>query len=420
MSATLMLAAVCLLPGPTGDAAPQWDALPARSTHRRIAIAYEISPDSLPIESVELWCTGNRGSTWERCSTDEDRQSPIIHDVTADGLYGFFVIARNATGASSQVPAEGTAPHLWVLVDATKPVLQAHAPQLTDVQGRWAVQVRWSAVDTQFGPRPVSIDYLPADASDWIPVSTVPLLNTGRYDWTVPDGVQGRTALRITVRDEGGNRVENESMVIDIPGARAPEPARERSLADAAEEPEWLRVASRRSAPERIATSSADREARALFDTGVNLRRNGSLRDAMRVLRRAVTLNPDLTDAFVEMADILYREGDFEAARSAYDIALQQHPRLRPALRGAAMVDRAAHRYADAAERLRSILRENPRDAEVWLNLGDVAIYQGDDVQARDCYRRAMNVDPSATGVVEDARRRMDMMLGTSTGRAVP
>ena len=44
---------------------------------------------------------------------------------------------------------------------------------------------------------------------------------------------------------------------------------------------------------------------------------------------------------------------------------------------------------------------------ETWLNLGDVAIYQGDELLAREHYTRAATLDPTATEVVEKARLRL-------------
>ena len=48
------------------------------------------------------------------------------------------------------------------------------------------------------------------------------------------------------------------------------------------------------------------------------------------------------------------------------------------------------------------------------MNLGDIAIYQGDEVLARECYVRASQIDPTATQVIADARRRLDLMAEVS------
>jgi cytochrome c-type biogenesis protein CcmH/NrfG len=114
------------------------------------------------------------------------------------------------------------------------------------------------------------------------------------------------------------------------------------------------------------------------------------------------------------MAGMLYRAGDFDRALNASEIALKQQPTLRGALQGAAMAYRQKKDYSSAAARLRTILRDHPQDAEIWMNLGDVAVYQGDELLARECYTRAMEVDPDAARVIEDARKRLALMAEVS------
>ena len=87
---------------------------------------------------------------------------------------------------------------------------------------------------------------------------------------------------------------------------------------------------------------------------------------------------------------------------------------MRDALQGSAMVYRQKKDYASAVTSLRMILRNRPNDAEIWMNLGDIAIFQGDEVTAHECYRRATEIDPEATQVIEDARKRLALMAKVS------
>ncbi len=50
------------------------------------------------------------------------------------------------------------------------------------------------------------------------------------------------------------------------------------------------------------------------------------------------------------------------------------------------------------------------------MNLGDIAIYQGDEILARECYTRATHIDPQATQVIADAQKRLDLMAEVSRG----
>ena len=72
--------------------------------------------------------------------------------------------------------------------------------------------------------------------------------------------------------------------------------------------------------------------------------------------------------------------------------------------------------YNGAGQRWRAILRYNRNDAEVWMNLGDIAVFQGDEILAHECYRRASQSDPEATEVIAEAHKRLDLMSDGSTG----
>jgi len=78
---------------------------------------------------------------------------------------------------------------------------------------------------------------------------------------------------------------------------------------------------------------------------------------------------------------------------------------------------RAYERKGDmpaAAEKLQLILRYHPTDAEVWLQLGDVSVHQGDEVRARECYSRAAQTDPKAAKIIADAQQRLTLMADLS------
>ena len=83
-------------------------------------------------------------------------------------------------------------------------------------------------------------------------------------------------------------------------------------------------------------------------------------------------------------------------------------------LQGAAKVYRQKKDYASAARRLRTILRYNPKDAETWMNLGDIGIFQGDELLARECYVRASQIDERASAIIEQAQKRLALMAEVS------
>jgi len=386
-----------------------YDGDPAIVQSRVFEIEYDVNEVALPLETVELWYTQDEGRTWHRYGFDDDRQSPFTFQAPAEELYGFFLVLTNATGSSGKPPTQGTSPHQWAFVDYTPPVVQMHALRLTTALARRVLQIRWTAIDSNFGARPIRLEYQRLPDETWYPIIPDPLANTGRYDWRLPDGLVGAIGVRLTAADTGGHQVHSERAVIEVTPAAAVKTsstpygaASETSSASA-------------STPAATVTSSqASARAARLYADALLYRDRGEHRQGIARLREAVRLDPQMTDAFAEMAGMLYILGDYDRALSAYEIALAQRPTMRKALQGAAMVHRQRHDYASAAENLRTILRYNPNDAEIWMNLGDVAIYRGDELSARDCYTRASQIDPSATEVVEAAGKRLAVMKESS------
>ncbi len=379
---------------------------PVRVRTRVFDIEYKANEESSPLDSVQLWYTADRGATWHNYGVDEDRRSPITFDAPAEGLFGFFMVMTNAAGPSSEPPTRSIAPHCQVFVDYTPPVVQLHPVRQTTLLGQRALQIRWTAIDANLAGRPVTIEFRRPPADAWHPVASDPMANTGRYDWRLPSDVTGQVAIRLAVKDKGGHVVSSEEQSIEVSTVSS-EPAS--SVVGTDRNP----VAGEVTNP-TLVVAAAGKRARELFAEGVTYRDRGEYRRGMSRMREAVRLDPTFTEAFAEMAGMLYRTDDMDSALRAYEIALEQRPDMRKALRGAAMVYSRKKDFASAALRLRAILRDHPGDALVWMNLGDVAIFQGDEVLARECYTRAIEVDPKASQTVQDARKRLILMSQVS------
>jgi hypothetical protein len=275
--------------------------------------------------------------------------------------------------------------------------------------GHRVLQIRWTAIDTHFGPRPIEIMYQRLPGRDWYAVTDAPLPNTGRYDWRLPTDVDGSVALRVIVRDRGGHRVNSEAQVLEV----AVLPSVSPSVPEGFNAP-TLGAGFVNEGAALSGSLRAKERAGQLFTEAVACGARGEYREGIARLREVVRLDPQRAAAFAGMGDMLYRIGDFDRALNAYDLALRQQPTMRRALRGAAKVHRQRNDLAAAAGHLRTILRHNPNDAEVWVNLGDVAVYQGDDVLARECYARATRIDPTATEAIDSARKRLALMTEVS------
>lgn len=373
---------------------------PARVQTRVFDLHYEVDRAAMPVESVSLWYTADDGRTWHQYGFDDDGQSPMTFTAPGEGRFGFYFVVTNSAGASGPPPDAETKPHAGAYVDYTPPVVQVYPPKTTQMLGRRVVQISWTALDAHLTPRPIELEYRRPAATSWTRITESPLANAGRYDWRVPDGLTGPLIVRVAVTDEGGHRVFAESPTFEVPPYAPPEPK-----------------------PEDTSTKTPPsiediNRAMNLYREGVSERQRGESRMAVSLLRRAVSLNPEFTEALSALGETYLDLRAFDAARSAFELALLQNPALRGALRGSAKLDLRGDDYASAAGRLRMIVEQFPKDAEAWMDLGDVAIYQGDDVSARAFYQRAATVDPSASPIVEAARARLDLLMRSSRAYA--
>jgi len=385
-----------------------------RVTSQVFDLDYEVNEAALPLTSVRLWYTLNGGATWDFYGEDEDRHPPFGVLAPREGEYGFFLVMENATGASGPTPTPGSRPQVTVFVDYAAPLVQLQTPVQTTALSQRILQIRWTAVDANFPARPIQIDFQCPIGGSWRQISPDPMANTGRFDWRIPADMDGSLALRLTATDRGGSRTESEVLTVEL----AP---RHAAVAAAAVTP--LKEPPATPKPvEPVVLTDAGESGRAqavrLYAEALAYRDRGEYRQAVSRLRDVVRLDPEGVEAMQEMASLLYMSGDYERSLEAYNLVLARQPMSRSAILGAARVHRQRQEYETAAEKLRSLLRYNPNDGEAWMALGDIGVYKGDEILARECYTRAMHAKSGDLAVAEDARQRLTLM--SEATRAVP
>lgn len=359
-------------------------------------IEFKVNDAALPLRQVDLWYTQDSGRTWRHYGPDDDCQSPIHFVAPQEGLYGFFVVAINDLGLSSDPPGADAQPQQWAFVDFTPPVVQLHPVRIGIEGGSRILHLKWTAIDAHLTSRPVELSYRHLPAGTWRTIASA-LSNTGRYDWRPDEDVTGRIMIRISVGDRGHNTSEAASIVTL---EEVPADGDSTSLAPAA--------TTQPADPPPALTDADRRRAQRLLQQGTWHRLRGEHRLAISRLRDALRINPDLTEALVELGGGLYDVESFDESAKAYELALAQDPRSRPALEGIARTYMAARRYDAAASRLQEWVRLYPKDAQAWLILGDVQMWRGDEISAAESYRTASTADPEANDVMAKARMRLD------------
>lgn len=369
---------------------------------QRFEIGFRLEPGSDPVESIHLWYTTDDGLTWRKYGIGRSGASKVTFQATQQGLHGFHIVARSAAGPSGSDPGPNTTPHYWAYVDYTPPVVRLRRPRFdgSDV-GKRTVHIEWSVLDRNLPSRPIVLSYREIPEGEWRDIGG-PLVDTGRFRWDVGEGVGSQVAIRITARDRGGHVVEATSEPLSIQHIQVvrPQPA---ALVPDAE----ARLAAFSGLP--TDDSEARRRSRAtkFYRQGVVHSLSGEYKLAASRLGDALALEPELTGALVELANVLYAQGEMGEAVDAYGLALQQKPNLRSGLQGLARVHMHQRRYPQAVQTLSRMVQADGNDVDAWLNLGDVAKLQGDDLLALEHYNRAATLNPARVDIVAKARLRL-------------
>ncbi len=404
---TTMALALVWTASATGANAPPVESV-EKVTVQRFELAPTLDDGGSAIDTLQLWYTTDGGHTWQDYDTASRAEDRIVFTAGEEGLYGFYVVATNAAGSSGPEPGPTTEPHHWALVDYSSPVveLEETEPRVRAPEPLTVVPIRWSARDTALPPRPILIEYRMIPKGAWSTIADA-LPNTGTYTWHVPPTLNGRIRIRLTVRDEAGHRTQVTSGPIEI--VREVAPPRETTPPRRSQQRRSQSWQDRidRGASHSVPPEIGSERAVTLYRKGVLHAMRGEYRLASSRLQDALALDSDLTEALVELGKVLYAQRRIPEAIEAYRLALRQDPNLRSAREGLALVYIGQRRFSDAVRELGHIVRSNPKDVEAWLNLGDVAIYQGDEILAREHYRKAATLDPTATEVIGKARLRL-------------
>lgn len=351
------------------------------------------------IDAIQLWYTDDEGKNWHQANVDWAGGDAVTFRAPHEGLFGFFMVAVSKAGASGTPPDASTQAHAWAFVDYSAPIVQLHSLRATTHLGRQVVEIRWSAVEDHPADRPIDILYRRAGQKEWIPISNEPFAGTGRFDWRPPAELTGSIEVRVSARDRVGHVTDTDSQMVLLMDRPS----------EGSQSPHGDRLNPTTHGLTTVSNEARDRAGQ-VFRRGLEHGSRGEWLQGIARMREAVKIDPAMTDAFAEMAGMLYRIGDDDSALEAYEIALRQAPLHRDALRGSAMVLQRRKEYASAATRLLTVLDHDSRDAETWLSLGDVAVFQGDELLAREAYQHALTADALAEGVIEDARKRMALM----------
>ncbi len=123
-------------------------------------------------------------------------------------------------------------------------------------------------------------------------------------------------------------------------------------------------------------------------------RRGGDYEAAFATLKKALPLETNAPEIANEFADLFQESGNTDKAIEWYEEALRRDPLYIKALIGLSNSHHRAGRESDARTVLERALEIAPRNADALYNLGVVLEAQNKNEEAADQYRRALEMEP--------------------------
>lgn len=187
---------------------------PQMTKNPRFHLEYDlqfVGPEG--VADVQLWCTVDRGETWEKWGSDPDLKSPLDVKVNTEGLYGFCIVIIGKNGLSSPVPKSKTPADLWVGVDLTDPEGRLTSAEIG--RGAYAghVVLTWQAQDASLADKPITLSFSANREGPW-QVIAANLANDGQYHWKIDNSIPSSAYIKMDVVDKAGRRI---SRTLDEP-----------------------------------------------------------------------------------------------------------------------------------------------------------------------------------------------------------
>ena len=134
--------------------------------------------------------------------------------------------------------------------------------------------------------------------------------------------------------------------------------------------------------------------ARAHYNLGLVIQKQGRLDEAISRYRQAIKLKPDHVQAYNNLGLALSSQGRFDEAAGQFNRALQLSPDFSDAYYNLAIALKSQGKLDDAITNYRLAIQFNPDYAEAHHNLGNVLEIQGKPDEAAAHYRQAIRIKP--------------------------
>ncbi|MBD3401532.1 tetratricopeptide repeat protein [candidate division GN15 bacterium] len=114
------------------------------------------------------------------------------------------------------------------------------------------------------------------------------------------------------------------------------------------------------------------------LNTGIEAGQAGNMDEAVIAYQTAISLNPDLVDAYMNLGAIFFQQQKYDQALQQFRTASEKDPDNADAFANVGRVDYTLRRFPEAIEAFNKAIELNPDDAALYRDLGK-AYYQNRD-----------------------------------------
>ena len=144
----------------------------------------------------------------------------------------------------------------------------------------------------------------------------------------------------------------------------------------------------------RLALQRNANDAGALFNLGMALGDTDHAGEALELLHRLVTIEPDYPGAWVALGVAQGRGQQWNAAIQSFREAVARHPQDAFARKNLGAALSQTGQLAEARDHLKAAVVLLPSDAQAWLNLAMNLEQSGVTAEAETAYQRVITLDP--------------------------
>jgi FKBP-type peptidyl-prolyl cis-trans isomerase 2 len=130
------------------------------------------------------------------------------------------------------------------------------------------------------------------------------------------------------------------------------------------------------------------------YRLGVEAQDKGHIDEAISFYKKALELNPNLTEAYYNIGVALHRKGDFDKSAEFYLIAIGYNPAFPEAHHNLGMVFKEKGQTDEAISCYEKAIEIRPDYADAYYNLGNAFVSKGEFDEAIQSYKKTIDIAP--------------------------